>query len=208
MREGLLFAHLKSSFFRVSVGFCMALICALPLGVLCGCRDSVEDLFSPLLTFFRSVPPIALFPLFILWLGLGELPKVTLIALTAFFPIYLNAFSAVRSVDAKLLEVGIVFRLTPMQRFTRIALPCMVPQLLTGFRLGVAYSWRALIGVELLASSSGLGFLILESEQIGRSDRIFVAIFLTALMGYLMDTALRFLSCFYTGKYRPSLGAS
>lgn len=190
-QEGLLLSHIGSSLLRVLKGFGLAFAVGFPLGVFLGFNPRMLCYANPSLEFLRHVPPIALVPLFILWFGLGEGSKTVTIALTAFFPVFLNTYTALRSIDPLLLEVGSVFHLNLAERFFHIALPGMIPLLLTGVRLGLGYSWRALIGAEILAASSGLGFLILEAEQMGRSDRILLGVLITGVLGSLLDCALR-----------------
>ena len=189
--EGLLLSHIWSSLLRVLKGFGVAFLLGFPLGVFFGFSPRFLRYANPSFEFLRHIPPIALVPLFILWFGLGERSKIVTIALTAFFPIFLNTYTALRSIDPLLLEVGSIFRFNLLERFFYVALPGMIPLLLTGVRLGLGYSWRALIGAEILAASSGLGFLILESEQMGRSDRILLGVLITGLLGSLMDYTLR-----------------
>lgn len=189
--EGLLFSHIWSSLLLVLKGFGVACLLGFPLGVFFGFTPQLLRYANSSLEFIRHIPPIALVPLFILWFGLGDGSKIVTIALTAFFPIFLNTYTALRSIDPLLLEVGSIFRFKLSERFLLIALPGMIPLLLTGVRLGLGYSWRALIGAEILAASSGLGFLILEAEQMGRSDRILLGVIIIGILGSMMDYTLR-----------------
>ena len=189
--EGILFSHIQSSLLLVLKGFGAACLLGFPMGVFFGFTPRLLRYANSSLEFIRHIPPIALVPLFILWFGLGNGTKIVTIALAAIFPIFLNTFTALRAIDPQLLEVGSIFRFKLSERFFLIALPGMIPLLLTGVRLGLGYSWRALIGAEILAASSGLGFLILEAEQMGRSDRILLGVIIIGILGSMMDYTLR-----------------
>jgi ABC-type anion transport system duplicated permease subunit len=130
------------------------------------------------------------FFLLILWLGIDEAPKIAIVFLTSFFPIYMNTLTAVRGVDPRLHEVALVLRFTVMERFRLLTLPAALPGIFTGLRLGFGYSWRALVGAELIAASSGLGFLISESAEFARTETVFVGILTIAVLGVLMDALL------------------
>ena len=138
----------------------------------------------------RLTPPLALIPLLILWLGIDEAPKIAIVFLSSFFPIYLNALTAVKSVDPKLKEVAKLLRFTPAETFRMLTLPSALPGILTGLRLGFGYSWRALVGAELIAASSGLGFLISESAEFGKTDVVFVGIITIVVLGIAADTVI------------------
>ncbi len=123
----------------------------------------------------------------ILWFGIGEASKTAVIVLATFFPVFLNTVDGVSRCDRKLIEVGRTLGLTERERFLRIILPSSLPSVLTGLRLGLGYSWRALIGAELIAASSGLGYLIHDAQALSRSDVIVVAIIVMGVLGALTD---------------------
>ncbi len=118
---------------------------------------------------------------------------MAVIVLAAFFPIFLNTLEGIRQCDSKLLEVGKVFGFTPREKFLKIIVPAALPSVILGMRLGLGYSWRALIGAELIAASAGIGYMIIEAEQISRPDIVIVGILMIGIFGYMIDYAfLRF----------------
>ena len=172
-------------------GFTLSLAAAAALSLLTY-RDAAQERRAFLLTeALRVTPPLSLVPLLILWLGIDEAPKIAIVFLSSFFPIYLNTVTALRSTDPKLIEVARLLHFTPREMFFKLRLPSALPGLLTGIRLGFGYSWRALVGAELVAASSGLGFLISESAEFAKTDGVFVGIFTIALLGVAADALLR-----------------
>jgi sulfonate transport system permease protein len=185
--KGILVKHIAASFFRVFAGFIMALMLAFPLGVVLGTNRRLREYLYPLLEFLRHVPPLAALPMLILWFGIGEWPKLLIVVLATFFPIFLNTLAGVANCDSKLLEVGKSFGLTQRAIFQRIMLPAALPSVLVGMRLGLGYSWRALVGAELIAAASGIGYMILDAEQLSRPDLVVVGILVIGVLGSLID---------------------
>lgn len=138
----------------------------------------------------RAVPSLAWVPLLILWLQIGEESKLTLIAIGAFFPVYTTVAAALRHVDPQLVEAGRTFGLRGWSLLRTVQLPAVVPSLVSGLRLALAQSWLFLVAAELIASSMGLGWLLTDSQQTGRVDRILLAIVLLALLGTLTNALL------------------
>ena len=136
---------------------------------------------------FRNVPPLSMIPLLILWCGIGETTKTVIIVLASFFPMYLNIVKGFTGCDRKLLEVGTMFGYTDRQKFFRIMLPYAMADILVGMRIGLGYSWRAIIGAEMVAASTGLGHMILFAQQMSRTDKVIVGIFAIGIAGYLTD---------------------
>ncbi len=187
MESGVLFEHIAVSFGRVLQGFSIAFGLAFVGGVICFEAPSVEEFYGDFLEFMRNVPPISLIALLILWFGIGEVSKIIIIVLASFFPMYLNISKGFCSVERKLLEVGTVFGLNRWQRFWRIVLPAAVPDILVGMRVGLGYSWRAIIGAEMIAASKGLGYLILDAQQMSRSDKVIAGILAIGTVGMISD---------------------
>ena len=134
--------------------------------------------------------PLSLIPLLILWLGIDEAPKIAIVFLASFFPIYMNVVTAVKAVDPKLEEAAKLLRFTKSERLRYLTLPSSLPGILTGLRLGFGYSWRALVAAELIAASSGLGFLISDSAEFAKTDTVFVGIITIAVVGVIADRVL------------------
>jgi len=187
IETGVLFKHIGISLYRVLFGFGLTFMLAFPLAVILGMNKKWNDYFDPILDFIRHVPPLACIPILILWFGIGEPPKIAIIMLATFFPVFLNTLNGVLGCDKKLLEVGQVFEFTALERFRKIILPSALPSIILGMRLGLGYSWRSLIGAELIAASSGIGYMIIDAEQISRPDIIFVGIITIGIFGYCID---------------------
>jgi sulfonate transport system permease protein len=151
----------------------------------------VERLLDPTLQALRAVPSLAWVPFLLLWLGIGEVPKIVLVAIGAFFPVYVNAASGIRNVDRRLLEVGRLHGLRGARLARRIVLPAAAPALLTGFRLGLGQAWLFLVAAELIAATRGLGFLLVDGQNSARADLMVVSIVLLAVLGKLADQAVR-----------------
>lgn len=192
--EGTLWKHIQISLYRVFSGFGITFCLAFPLAILFGLSPICLELFETPLELIRHVPPLATTPLLILWLGIGEASKLAVIVLASFFPIFLNTVSAVSRCDRKLIEVGKVLGLGPFERLIRIILPSALPVIIVGMRLGFGYSWRALIGAELLAATAGLGYMIIESEELARPDIVLIGIITIGILGHLIDTLFMKLS--------------
>lgn len=187
VQSKLIFTHIWISLARVLTGFGIAFVLAFSLGILAGTHPAQTAYYNHIVEFMRNVPPLSLIPLLILWFGIGEKSKMIIIVLASFFPMFLNIKKGLVSCDPKLLEVGSSLNFTRWQIFYRITLPSAVPDILVGMRVGLGYSWRAIIGAEMIAASSGLGFLILDAQQMSRSDKVIVGIFVIGLMGYLSN---------------------
>ena len=189
--SGELFAHVAASGYRALTGFALAAFIGLSLGVIFSrCQKAFESA-DMLINALRVTPPLALIPLLILWFGIEEAPKIAVVFLSGFFPIYLNTLNAFKSVDAKFLEVAASLRMTPKEVFVLVLLPAALPGILTGLRIGFGYCWRALVGAELIAASTGLGFMISESGEYLKTDCVFVGIITIAVLGIAIDNAIR-----------------
>ena len=189
--NGLLWRHLAASIERVLLGFGFALAFAIALATIVGLSRPVEATLEPTLQMIRSIPSLAWVPLLLLWLGIGENAKITLIAIGAFFPIYVNLVSGIHNVDRKLVEVGQVLGLGRLALAWRVILPAALPSLLVGARIGLTQAWLFLVAAELLASTRGLGFMLTEGQQISRTDEIITAILLLALCGKFSESIMR-----------------
>jgi len=200
-RSGELAEDLWASVRRVLTGFSWSFCLAFVLGVI-SARSKHGDYYSHIVEFLRHVPPLSLIPMLILWFGIGERSKTVLIVLASFFPVYLSVYKGFHSADRKLVEVGRTMGFTGWQLFSRIELPCAVPDVLSGLRIGLGYSWRAIIGAEMIAAASGLGYLILDAQQMSRSDRVLAGVFVIGTVGWLSDWLLGRL----TGRIAPGGG--
>jgi sulfonate transport system permease protein len=190
-RGGELSRHVLASLERVAAGFAAGAAVALVFGTLVGLSRTVETLIDPTLQLVRNVPSLAWVPFLLLWMGIDEAPKIALVAIGGFFPVYLNLVAGIRQTDRKLIEVGYVFGMRRFELVRRIILPSASPYLLTGLRIGLGQSWLFLVAAELIASTRGLGFLLIDGQSTARPDVMLVGILVLAGLGKLSDTALR-----------------
>lgn len=188
--SGLLAEHMSISLQRVLLGFGVGAGLGLALGSLLGLSKIADLLLNPTVGAFRAVPSLAWVPLLLLWVGIGEDSKVLLIAIGAFFPVFTSVHSALRHVDPQLVEAGRAFGFHGLRLLGTVQLPAVVPPVFSGLRLGLAQAWLFLVAAELLAAAEGLGFLLTESQNNGRTDRLLLAIVLLALLGKLTDALL------------------
>jgi sulfonate transport system permease protein len=186
-QRGLLGLYVAISTQRVFIGFGIGAAFGLAVGAVVGLSRLGDILLSPTLGAIRAVPSLAWVPLLILWFGIAEDSKIILIAIGAFFPVYTIVAAALRHVDQHLLEAGRAFGLRGFRLFTAVQLPAVVPSVISALRLALAQAWLFLVAAELIASSMGLGFLLVDSGNNGRIDRIFLAIILLAILGKLTD---------------------
>lgn len=188
--RGLLWTHIAISVQRVLLGFAIGSVIGLAIAGIVGLSRIGDVLLSPTLSAVRAVPSLAWVPLLILWMQIGEESKVTLIAIGAFFPVYTTVASALRHVDPQLVEAGRSFSLRGWSLFRTVQLPAVVPSVVAGLRLALAQAWLFLVAAELIASSMGLGFLLTDSQNSGRVDRIILSIVLLALLGTITNALL------------------
>ena len=186
----LLGSHVLASLRRVFTGVALGGAVALALGLLVGASRAAEETIAPTLQALRAVPSLAWVPLLILWMGIYEGPKLTLVAIGAFFPIYTNLVAGIRQIDRKLVEVGRAYGLRGPSLAWQVMIPASLPSLLTGVRLGMAQGWLFLVAAELIAAYEGLGYLLTDSSNTGRVDITVLAIVLLALLGKTSDFLL------------------
>ncbi|MBT9516065.1 MULTISPECIES: ABC transporter permease [Methyloversatilis] len=184
-------SHIGVSIARVAGGFAIGASLAVVAAVVVGLDRRAEALLDPTFQALRAVPSLAWVPLLLLWLGIDETPKITLIAIGAFFPVYLNLLSGLRNVDRKLVELGEVYGLSRSALVRRILLPASLPSLYTGLRVGLSLAWMFLVAAELIAATRGLGYLLTDGRETSRPDIVLAAILLLAVLGKLSDSVLK-----------------
>jgi sulfonate transport system permease protein len=189
-RTGELQRHVTATVLRVAVGFSLGTAAGTLLGAISGYSGLARRLIDPTLQGLRSVPSIAWIPLFILWLGIFETSKVVLISVGVFFPVYLGLMGAILSVDRKIVEVGQVFRLSPAAMVRRILLPAVLPTYVVSLRAGLGLGWMFVVAAEIMGASEGLGYLLVDGQQLGKPAEIVAAILAFAVLGKISDTIL------------------
>jgi sulfonate transport system permease protein len=195
-QRGLLWEYIGISTQRVLLGFVIGSVIGLALGSLVGLSRLADSFLAPTIGAARAVPSLAWVPLLILYLGFGEDSKVTLVVIGALFPVYTTVAGALRHVDPHLVEFGRAYGYHGARLLTTVQLPAVVPAIVSGLRLALAQAWLFLVAAELVGSTMGLGFLLVESQNNGRIDRLFLAIIVLAVLGKLSDTLVGLLERF------------
>jgi sulfonate transport system permease protein len=191
--DGTLGSETLVSVQRVAVGFAIGAVIGVVLAVVAGLNRLGEDAVDPPMQMLRTLPHFGLIPLLIVWLGIGETPKIALIALGVVFPLYLNTFAGIRSIDRKFLEAATTLHLNRRQRLRHVVIPGAVPQALVGLRQSLGVAWLSLIVAETVSASSGLGYMINHAREFLQTDVIVVGLAVYSILGLLTDSVVRFL---------------
>jgi sulfonate transport system permease protein len=192
-RSGELMRHVTATLTRVAVGFGLGVVAGTLFGAISGYWGLARRLMDPTVQALRAIPSIAWVPLFILWLGIFETSKIALIAVGVFFPVYLGVMGAILSVDRKIVEVGRIFRLSGPAMIRRILLPAVLPAYVVSLRVGLGLGWMFVVAAEFMGASEGLGYLLIDGQQLGKPTQIVAAIVIFAILGkttdWLLETA-------------------
>jgi sulfonate transport system permease protein len=191
LSTGDLWQHIWTSTWRVFLGFFIGSGLALVFAILVGLNKQAEEFLEPSFSALKSIPSLAWIPLLLLWLGIDETSKITLIAIGAFFPTYTNTVAAIQGVDRKLIEVAKVYRLKYFQQIKEIILPAASPGILTGLRNSLSLAWMFMIAAELIAATQGIGYLLSDGRETSRPDIVIIAIILLAILGKLTDSLMK-----------------
>jgi ABC-type nitrate/sulfonate/bicarbonate transport system permease component len=188
-----LIKHIEESLYRVLSGFSLALIVAIPLGIIMGWSKVLRELVTPLVEILRPIPPLAWIPLAIFWFGIGLKSAVFIIFLGAFFPILLSTVSGVLSVDTLLIEAARTLGARRRDIYVKILVPGATPAIYTGARIGMGIAWMTLIAAEFtgVKSGYGLGYMIMVARDIQRPDHIVAGMIIIGVIGYTLDICLR-----------------
>lgn len=189
--DGTLWGHLGITVYRVLIGSLIGTVLAVLLGSVVGFYNKAERIFDPMIQAFKSIPSLAWVPLFILWMGIGEPSKISLIAVGVFFPVYLNVVSGILNVDRKLIEVGKVAGFSHFELVRRIIFPASLPSFFTGIRSGLGLGWMFVVAAELMGASQGLGYLLVIGQNSSSPDLIIGSIILFAFVGKLTDWLIK-----------------
>ncbi len=197
--SGVLFEHIRASLFRVGTGFFAAIITAIPLGFLIGWYKTIKYLSDPILNLLRTTPPLAFIPLIIMYFGIGEFAKISVIWICDFFVLIIVVSQAVINTDATLIKAAKVLGAQDKDIFLRIIVPASFPSILTGCRVAVGTGWMTLVAAELIAAHSGLGYMIEDALRYFNVDVIVAGIITIGVIGLIMDGTVRFIERRLTG---------
>jgi sulfonate transport system permease protein len=201
---GQLLTNILVSLQRVAVGLAIGVSVGTALALVAGLSRLGEDAVDATVQMVRTLPHLALIPLMIMWFGIGETPKITLIALGSMFPIYLNLFAGIRGADRKLREAASTLGLSQAETILHVVLPAALPGFLVGLRQAFGIAWITLVVAEQINASAGIGYLVMNARDFLRTDIIFVGLAIYALLGLLTDQSVRFLERRFLA-WRPSV---
>jgi sulfonate transport system permease protein len=204
VQSGELLTGLAVSFLRVVAGFSCALVVGIGLSLVAGLSRVGEAIVDPPIQMLKAMPFLGLLPLFILWFGIGEVPKIGLVAFGAVFPIYLTLHGGIRGIDTKLIEAGRTLGLGTFSIIRHIILPGALPSLLVGIRYGLSVAWLSLVVGEQINASSGIGYIITYARDFLQTDIIVVCLIVYAMMGLLTDGLVRLIEA-YALRWRPQV---
>ena len=191
-RRGLLFKYIVASLFRVTWGFMLAALTAIPFGLAVGWYRRSEMALNPLIQIFRPISPLAWIPISILWFGVGDVAAIFLIFLASFLPLTLTAINAVESIPAVYINAGRNFGLSTPALVYRVLYPAVVPQIIIGLRITLGIAWLVVVAAEMIAVNSGLGFLIVDARNSGnRYDLVVAGMIMIGVIGLMLDTGMR-----------------
>jgi sulfonate transport system permease protein len=191
--SGQLAINIWVSLERVAFGLSIGVAAGTTMALISGLSRIGEDAIDSTVQMVRTLPHLALIPLMIMWFGIGETPKITLIALGSLFPIYLNLFAGIRGADRKLREAAGTLGLTHFETILHVVLPAALPSFLVGLRQAFGISWITLVVAEQINANAGIGYLVMNARDFLRTDIIFVGLAIYALLGLLTDSSVRFL---------------
>jgi len=202
--SGYLWKALYASLFRVVCGFAFAVTVGVILGMAMARIRPINDFFDPLVELLRPISALALFPLAILWFGIGDGSKIFVIAFAASFPVILNTFAGARSIDTNLIRASRSLGATEFEIFRGVVLPASLPYIFTGVRLACGVSLIVIIAAEMIGATVGMGYMVLEAQQTFRTERVFAGIFVIGLIGFATDLGFRRLRRWLLPWYRET----
>jgi NitT/TauT family transport system permease protein len=194
IRNGALLKHSVASLYRVTAGYYLAVIVALPLGITLGWWKMGQDLFNSMIQFLRPISPLAWIPLSMLWFGIGDKPAIFLIFLSCFFPLLVSTITAVNHINSLYFQVAANFNFTKIETVTKVIFPAILPEMLPALRISLGIAWLVVVAAEMIAVKSGLGYLILDSRNALRMDYVVDAMIAIGVLGICLDKAITLLN--------------
>lgn len=187
VQDSSLIKHSVASLYRVTVGFYLAALFGIPLGILLGRLAVAKKLINPVIQFLRPISPLAWIPLAMLWFGIGDQPAIFLIFLASFFPLVVATAVAVESINPMYFQVAANFNFSRREVLSKVVIPAIIPDVVTALRLTVAIAWLVVVAAEMIAVQSGLGYLIVDARNALRMDNVMVGMIVIGLIGLLLD---------------------
>lgn len=201
LANGQLLEHVRISYTRVLTGWFVGAAVAIPAGIIAGRLRFVRRMIEPYLNFFRFIPPIAFISLALIWLGIGETSKISLIIYASLFIVFLNTVAGAQAVDEEKIRAAQCLGATRLQVLTTVVIPATVPHIITGLRSAMGNCFMTVVAAELVAADAGVGWLIYNSRLFARTDLIFLGIVTLGLMGFLADFVFRTLTGRFAFRY-------
>lgn len=192
-RGSTLLEHLGASMARLGAGYLLAVMTAIPIGLMMGMHRWIRGLFDPLLEFYRPLPPLAYYTLLIVWLGIGNESKIALLYLAAFPPLAINAMAAAESIAPQRVESALSLGTRKRDIVWRVLFPSCLPQIFTGLRVSIGFAYTTLVSSEIVAAANGIGWMVLDASRFLRTDVIFMAIIVMGFTGIALDGVIRVL---------------
>lgn len=203
VEDGTIWDHIGASLFRVGVGFGLAFLVAIPLGLWMGWVSGAYYTLNPLFQMLRPISPIAWIPVAILWFGIGNLSPIFLIFISSVFPMIVQTTAGVRTIDRRYLRAAANFGVSRWVLFRRVVIPAVLPEIIVGMRIGIGVAWLVVVAAEMIALRSGLGYLIMDSRNAGnRYDLVIASMIIIGVIGLMLDGATRLLERLKTVKWR------
>ena len=203
VEDGTLAQHIGASVFRVAIGFGLAFLVAIPLGLWMGWVSGAYYTLNPLFQMMRPISPIAWIPVAILWFGVGNMSPIFLIFISSVFPMIVQTTVGVRTIDRRYLRAAANFGVSRSVLFRRVVFPAVLPEIIVGMRIGIGVAWLVVVAAEMIALNSGLGYLIMDSRNAGnRYDLVIASMIIIGVIGLLLDGATRLLERQKTVKWR------
>ena len=190
-RGGTLLHHLLDSLYRVVIGFLLAVVTAVPLGLAIGYSSKVQAVFDPIIEFYRPLPPLAYYTLLVIWLGIENESKIALLYLAAFPPLSVSAMAGVKGVTAERIQGARSLGASRWQVFRYVVFPSTLPDIFTGMRVSIGFTYTTLVAAEMVAATSGIGWMVLDASKFLRSDVIFMGNIVMGLTGIGLDRIIR-----------------
>jgi len=203
VKDGTIWDHIGASLFRVGVGFGLAFLVAIPLGLWMGWVSGAFYTLNPLFQMLRPISPIAWIPVAILWFGIGDLSPIFLIFISSVFPMIVQTTAGVRTIDRRYLRAAANFGVSRWVLFRRVVIPAVLPEIIVGMRIGIGVAWLVVVAAEMIALHSGLGYLIMDSRNAGnRYDLVIASMIIIGVIGLMLDGVTRLLERLKTVKWR------